>query len=279
MLKLARLWAAFLIFGLLGCVQTDIVVKVNPDGGGTLEETVLMKKEFTDQIRATAQGLAAESGGEAPGPVELWKEADIRAKASQMGEGVKFEKMELLDREGFEGYRAVYSFPDVNNLFVNQNPGAGAASGGAEAEQKKKELIRFKFTKGQPSSLTIYQPGEPALEPAAELSEKAEGAEKPAEDQGQKEMMMNMMKMMMAGMRLSVAVEVEGEVVESNAAHREGPRVTVMELDFDRLIESAEDFEKFSQANPGSVGGAKELMKDIPGVKVEPEREIRILFQ
>ncbi len=289
--------AGLFVLALTGCVQTDMLIKVNPDGSGTLEETILMNRDAAAQLKSAfrrlgKKGDAQEAKKQGPEgqpvePVVLWKEEEISARAATMGEGVEFQGMELLETEGYEGYRAVFSFADINKLFVNQNPGEAVPQ---EPEQhrgaRKRELIRFKFARGKPAVLTIVQPGEPAAQepgegPGDEQKEEPAdaGAEKTPGQLQQEAVMAEVLKMMFAGMRISLEVEVAGEIVRSNATHRQGSRVTLMALDFDRLIADAERFRRFALSRAGTIESAKALMKGLPGVKVETAEEVRIWFE
>jgi len=304
LLRLTVLVAA--VFVLMGCVQTDVTINLNPDGSGTVVETVTMAKAVTQQMKATMESMqqqqAEKEGGDTEAaPVELWKESDIRAEADTMGEGVKFVSMELIDNGDFEGYKATYSFTDINKLLINQNPGSSVPkqemqegeegqegqTGQEEAQEPKTkaELITFSMQKGSPSTLIIRQPDESKKKPVAEAREEEPTEEAPAVanspemDEGQKEMMKSMMKMMLEGMKISISVNVPGKIVSTNATYHDDSHITLMEMDFDKLLASDTDWEKFSEAKPNSVEETKELMKSVPGMKVEQEKEIKVTFE
>ena len=97
-----------------------------------------------------------------------------------------------------------------------------------------------------------------------------------AEEQQQAAMVLAQMKSMFKGMKIAMAVEVEGSVVETNATHMDGSRVTIMELDFGKLLEMPEKLVQFSQIQPDSVEDAKAFMKDIPGFKVDMNKKLTI---
>jgi hypothetical protein len=76
-----------------------------------------------------------------------------------------------------------------------------------------------------------------------------------------------------------MAIEVEGVVVQTNATHREGSRITMMELDFGKLLEMPEKLLQFSQLEPETLEDAKKFMKDLPGIKAEMNKEVMIKFK
>jgi len=89
---------------------------------------------------------------------------------------------------------------------------------------------------------------------------------------------LNMMKMMFQNLRVTLAVEVDGEIVRTNAQHRSGSRVTLLDVNFDELMKDEDSLKAVQGAMSG--GGVpsdlqQELMK-LKGVKVNTERVITI---
>ncbi len=75
--------------------------------------------------------------------------------------------------------------------------------------------------------------------------------------------------MMFDGMKIAMSIEVQGDIIETNATHREGSRITLMEMDFSKLLQLPDQFKKFAQANATSLMDAKNLLKNILGIKVD----------
>ena len=92
-------------------------------------------------------------------------------------------------------------------------------------------------------------------------------------------MAMAQMKEMFNGMKITMDIELIGDVVETNATYQSGSRITMMELDFDKLLENPDKLEQMSQLQPETLEETKKLMKDLPGMKVEMNREIEIKFE
>jgi hypothetical protein len=55
--------AAVVLLMLAGCFQTSTVVRVNPDGSGTVEETMLLSKKMVAQMIEMVKGFAGGNGG------------------------------------------------------------------------------------------------------------------------------------------------------------------------------------------------------------------------
>lgn len=296
---------AIFLLALTGCIQVDTLIKVKPDGSGVIEETFLMNKAFVQQMKAMMEEMAEQMGQQAEQQADqqmperkkegeprekkesqkksesfdIFNEKELRDRASKLGEGVTYLSGSKVVTDDYEGYKAIYAFKDIQKIRINQNPGekvpSGPQQGGPDAKTKK-EYITFIYTKGKPAELLIKLPADKPKEKSEDVPEDQTSA--PTDDQ-QAEAMMSQMKGIFEGMKIAVAVEVEGTIVETNATYREGPRVTLMELDFGKLIEMAEHFKKFSLAHPETLEETKQFMKDIPGIKVELNEEVRITFQ
>ena len=293
------------LLALTGCIQVDTLIKVKPDGSGVIEETVLMNKVFVQQMEAMAEEMAKQMGQqmeqetdqqvsdgtkqgepqkekgpqEEPEKFDIFNEKELKKRASELGEGVTYLSGSKIVTDDSEGYKAIYAFKDIQKIRINQNPGEKVPSGpqqGGPDSQKKKEHITFIYTQGKPAELIIKLP---AQKPE-EKSEDTPAVETPAPpDDQQNEAMMAQMKELFEGLKIAVAVEVEGKILETNATYRDGSKVTLMELDFGKLIEMGDKFKELSLAQPESLEATKQFMKDIPGIKVESQEEIKITFQ
>lgn len=267
--------AVMTLLCMVGCMQVDSLVKVKRDGSGTIEETVLMNREFIKQMEAMASQMGAKQGEGASKGFSLFDQEEVKKKASAMGEGVSYVSSKKVTVGDREGYKVCYAFADINKVKLNQNPGDKVPSSGAGPgdKGKKGEFINFQFTKGNPATLIVRMP-------ARKPGDKPEFSQKPKPEQGQDaDMAMGMMSQMLKGMKITVAVEVEGAIVDTNATHRQGSRITLMEMEFDKLIENQEKFKEFARSKPESLEEAKKVMKDLPGIKVEFNEEVRIRFR
>lgn len=265
------IFAAFAVMlGLTGCLQMEQIVKLKPDGSGTVEETVVLSKAgltAMEQMIGTIGGATGKKKEGASAVPDLYDEAKIKAAAVKMGDGVTFVSAERIDGEQGKGFRAVYAFSDVNKLKLDQNPGdALPDSGGPKPAGNKKEPILFQFNKGTPAQLTLKMPA-PEFKP------------KEPQPEGMEDMAMQMMKQMFKDMHISMAVEVQGTIGETNAEYREGSRVTLMDMDFNKVMADPEKFKALAKANPQSLQEAKTLIKGLDGVKIETAPEVKIQFQ
>jgi hypothetical protein len=295
MMRQALRWVLFAIVavGLSGCLDMEKVVHVRPDGSGFVEERMLMKKEALSMMQGMAK-MAAQPGSE--GKFELLDPDRLTAEAAAMGQGVSLVSAEALSSPEGEGYVARFAFTDVNQLTMDQNPnqpasGAAAHTGPSKADSagdtqvpgaaageipaRKKEAIRFEFRKGEPSVLIIRSPKEEDAPPGEAA---AEAAPAPLPDGPEGEMALQMMQQMFKGMHVAVHIEVDGEILETNASFRDGHRVTLMDIQFDQILADPERFKRLASAQPEGMEQVKALMKDLPGVKVELNDPVEIRF-
>ncbi len=280
--------------GLGGCLDMEKVVHVKPDGSGFVEERMLMKREAIAMMQGMATMASQPGGG---GGFKLLDRDRLAAEAAGMGAGVTLTSVEALSTPAGEGYVARFAFTDINQLTLDQNPnqpGSGDAAqasppghasaadiddGGAaahEAPARKKEAIRFEFHKGDQPVLVIRSPKD-AEAPTGDATT-ADAASEPLPDGPEGQMALQMMQQMFKGMHVAVNVEVEGEIIETNAGFRQGSRVTLMDIQFDQVLADPERFKRLASAQPEGIEQVKALMKDLPGVKVELNDPVEIRF-
>ena len=96
---------------------------------------------------------------------------------------------------------------------------------------------------------------------------------------GNQEMAATMMQQMFKDMKVSVAIEVQGRIVETNAEYRSGSRVTLVEMDFNKVLGDPEQLKVLLQAQPKTIEEAKALVKGVEGMKAETQPQVTVKFQ
>ncbi|MDD3846103.1 MAG: hypothetical protein PHC90_07030 [Syntrophorhabdaceae bacterium] len=279
-LKAAVIIAAGLI--LSGCINDTMSISVRPDGSGTIEETVLMGNEFIEMMQNMGKNLNEEgkgATGQAPAQDDATKHEGVvsemmeKAKnnVKDFGEGVRFVSVKPAKTDSASGYTALYAFDDIGKVTVNQNPGGKAPLKGKEKEKgREKDVIRFVFTEGSPARLSIHMPS-----PRPISKEKADRKGPAKNDPGAIEMM----KAVFKDMKVSIALTIEGDIVKTNATYRSGRKITLVEMDFGRLISHAELLQKIDKEQPQSIEEMKTMLKNIEGLKLEFENPVIIDFK
>jgi hypothetical protein len=72
---------------------------------------------------------------------------------------------------------------------------------------------------------------------------------------------------------------VNGTIVSTNATHRNGQRVTIVDLDLAKLGDAVPRLEKLGMLNGASLDEAMTLLKDIPGMKADMNDELTVVFR
>lgn len=267
-----------------GCVQENILVSVKPDGSGTIEETVLMGNAFIEMLQGLGKGMGEEGkdgvkqeGADAGKKKDTDVVADMMEKAQKnvkdFGEGVRFVSVKPVKSETASGYTAVYAFQDINKITLNQNPGK-KTPGDEDPKDKdtsKDDAIKFSFTKGVPAKLSVHMP--PPKQ--AKKDEKAKDKPQEADDPKAVEMMKSIFK----DMKIAIILNVEGDIVSTNATHRAGQKITLIDMDFGKLINDMELLKKINKEQPESIEEMKKMVKGIEGLKLEFNNPVTIDFK
>ncbi|HSP88686.1 MAG TPA: hypothetical protein VLN45_11170 [Ignavibacteriaceae bacterium] len=261
-----------LAFSITGCIELNTQININPDGSGTVEETVLMGTEMVKMINEFMTGFASDTVKQEE--FKLYKEEDLKNKVTEMGEGVKFVSGSEIKMENKEGYKVIYSFSDINKLKIDQSPDSKIPDDDSEGEIKEKKYVTFNFTKGDVSEVKIKMP----LKNDDEEEEKEEN-ESETENDSTFEKDLSEMKFFMKDLSISISVNVNGEITETNALHREGTTVTLFSLNFGELLNNTEKLKELSKINPNDIQELNEVVKDIPGVKIDINDPVVIKFR
>ncbi len=253
------LLALIISVALTGCINSTTLIKVKPDGSGTVEQITLLNAAA---LKSMMPGM--EKTGQAPNVVN---KADLERTAARMGKGVRLLSAEpTKGANGFEGVKAIFEFDDINQVQVSQDLNmSGSSDGRMSSEPTQDDPVKFKLTRtGGTSVLTIA------------FTDKPGGGAKPSQDAGDmpdltNPMMMNMIKTMFKGFTINIDLEVVGSIVKTNAEYVSGPRITLLEMDMEALLADEAKF-KALQGKLGpdaSLSELKPYLKDIKGIKVD----------
>jgi hypothetical protein len=176
------------------------------------------------------------------------------------------------------GVLATYKFADVSKITVSPGSG-GPGDEGGEEEVNKDEQIQFAFAKGDKPVLTVKMPKKEEMKKDEAGEPAAAGEEGEPADAGEGAAEMAMMAQMFQGMKIGMTVEVDGKVTETTATNRKDSTVTLMEIDFGKMMANP-DFAKKMKSPDQMEDFAKfaEMAKDF-GATIEPKDEISITFE
>jgi len=233
-----------------GCIKVNSNVIINKDGSGILEEQVLMSDMVITMMN------------------EFMSSFQDSTSAPEEGEGVKYVSGEEIKIDGWQGYKAIYSFEDLNKIKMETDPNTKVEN--PQDDGQATEYFSFKFIPGEIAELIIDRP---------DLSSKNQNEEISVEtDSENQELDDNLIKMM-DGMTMTISLEFNGEIVETNASFVDGSKVTMLDIDFSEILKNKESLEMFKKNPPDNLDEMKAIVENIPGMKVEFQKPVIVKFK
>jgi len=242
---------------LSGCIDSSTLIKLKPDGSGTIEQTTLLN---LGAMKAMMPGQPNKPTG------PILTDEELKRAAERMGKGVRLVSSEPIKNGNFEGVKAIFSFDDINQVQVNQDP-ASSGPPGAATTSRENDPVKFTLARnGASSLLTIAFQDKPGS-----LSPPSSGGTQPGMPDLTNPMIMNMIKSMFEGFKINISLEPVGTIVKTNAEYVTGSRITLLELDLAALLaDEAKLKELQSRFGPNSsLSQVKPYLKDIKGIKVD----------
>jgi len=263
-----------LLFFVCGCLEVSQEIHINKDGGGRIIERVMMAKAALKQLNAFFSSFPSDNKSKAKKTekIDMYDKKKLIADAKNYGPDVEYVSSKKVSSKTQDGYEVVYAFKDINKLRINQNPGDKGPKTSDSKSEKKEENVTFNFEKGSPSVLTVNFP---PMEKAKK--EKKEKAAKKDKESTQKEV--DQMREMLKDFYIGISVQLEGEIVETNATYRDGNKITLLEMDFNKLLSDEKQFESFAKKEPDTIEETKVMLKNLPGFKIELNRKVEIKFE
>jgi hypothetical protein len=262
------------------CFQTETIIRVKADGTGTIEQTNLANKQMIGMAAGMAKQAVANAGGDASrGPNldnlgDLFDETKIREQASTFGLGVRYvSSAPLTTPDGLSGAKATFAFDDVRLLNLSNRQ--DGATTGPPTPQLRFELDR---AEGGASTLRIRLP-----EGRRSTDDAGAAATDPALPAGRPDLppeALAMVRNMFKGARMTVAVEVDGAIADTDAPQRDGSRVTIFGLDFEQLLSDPGKFSALQSLKPGTdFATARKALEGVPGVILPATPTVTIQFR
>lgn len=276
-----------------GCMENATLVQVNKDGSGTLTYRMYLSEQLTGMMEGMASTMAAMGESTGQPPPELDPLGEIKQSLQgQFGPNVTLvSTRDVTNPAGWKGVEAVYEFERISDIQLRQAEAAGPGPGGPMPEQVAAEYA-FQFTAGDPATLKLVPAGGPAssdgdgaVEPDAAAPPAPPAVAPPTLEPELDDMLggmgLQMMAPMLKGMRISMLISVDGEIVETNAKFRSEEHdnvVTLVDVVFDRLLNDpagAELLQGGEDLDPRTLATL-----DIPGLRIEdPTKELVIRFK
>jgi len=254
------------------CFTSETLIRIKADGSGTIEQTHLMNSQMIGMATAMAGAAAKEAGATGNldlNPSEIFSEEQLRRQAAEWGENVRFVSYTPLEQGPMKGVAAVFAFDDVNALSMGARSRAGAAPTPAGPPMQfglstvaGRSVLSVTFPEGTRAE---HAPSSPGAAPNAPPQIPPEA--------------LAMVKSMFDGARLSVAVEVAGRILASNAPFTSGSRATLVELDFGELLSDPSKLSALQTLKPGvDFSTVRKTLEGVKGVKLPTHSVVSIEF-
>ncbi len=258
------------------CIRVETVIKVNKDGSGTITEKVMMSKVFADMMRSLGESFGSEE--EQTKPFSLFDKEKLAKQALDYGDGVTYQSGKELKERDWEGYSATYTFTDISKVKLNTSQDDKVDTGmtppsSDEDKKEEEEFYYFTFEKGNTPKLIINR-SEIELDDNEDEDEASE-----ADEMGEMDAMGNEMMKMFEGMRFSMTVEVDGKISNTNASYRNGSSVTLLNMDFGKMMKNKDAFTELTRKKPETTAEMRSFMEKFDGLQLELEKPVTISFR
>lgn len=256
---------------LSSCFQHEMTITLNKDGSGTVVEESRMGAQMLAMLGQLAAGFGGEEGVAQDPTADLLSEDKAKERAKELGEGVTLVKVEPVEQDGSKGARITYAFEDINKLNADLGSGMNSMAGGGEVADDeegkglKQSPIGFHYKDGK---LTINMP-KPEKDDDEVVTQ-----EEPDEEA------IGMMKQVFSDMKMSIKLVIAPGIADTNATHRDGDTITLMAVDFGKLVGDAESLKKLA-ATHNETDPAKrvEALKGIEGVEIEVQPQVTVTLK
>src|SRR6056297_805254 len=265
-----------LVGSLAGCFSSLWTINLKSDGSGTIR----MEYKMDKQVMSMAQGMGGSSTGIPNTSSELLEEESLDEMAAQMGPGVRLISAEALDDSGqFLGYTALFEFDDISTLKIDP---MAEAPGGGEVDSETEELpFTFSFTRGSPSKLVILLDQEDDSDEDFDDEydpEYDDSFGESGEEQEQTEQMVEMMKPFFRSMAFGVEIIIEGNISSTNATHRDGNIITLINMDMGKIIDNDTLFTEVINSEDMQDEKMRAKLEEV-GVQIEAQEEVFVHFR
>lgn len=239
------------------CLRSTTTISVKADGSGT----VLQETGVSPQTLAMLKGMGGAPSG---APPEMFGEAQAKKAADMMG--VQFVSGEPIKTTELEGYRARYAFADIRNVRMKMNQAEAAGMPGSPSGTEESPFS-FNFERRGASSLLTVTVPDQKTGPGGPLPQPPPGGDAQANQQA-----MQMMKTMMRGLYVDVSLAVDGRIIKTNAPYVNGSTVTLLQVDFDKLMADEAALQRLQKATE------LKSLASVPGLKVIADRTLTVEF-
>lgn len=259
-----RLWVVVVgTWSLVGCLNTSAVIRVAPDGSGSIEQTLMFNPKSIEKAFA---GMGMKPSGKSESMQKPMDEATMKKAAADLGNGVTFVSVTpIKEPSGFEGATVRFRFDDITKLqteeFLMPSSAKEATSNDAQSR------VTFAMAKS-PSGTSILTAtfNEGGKSGGGSKSGKSGKGGPPLDDPE----VAQMVKALFKGFRIAMHLEVIGQIVRADADHVNGKRITLAEIDLEQLMQDTKKLDSIEKilGPDASIEAVRPYLKDVKGLKI-----------
>jgi hypothetical protein len=239
------------------------VVSVKGDGSGTIDHSLVVTKAALAQLR----NFGALGGGRGQ-KIDFTSEDQARSLATAFGPDVTYVSSTPLDTPLGTGRRALYSFTDVSQIRISQQPQAPGLSIRTSTIDPRRGEITCALTHAANGNAVLHI-NLPELNLPTAPADAASGGQALGSQ-------LALIRSMLAGAQISIVVEPAGPLVATTSPYVDGQRVTLLEANVDQVLGNDALLTRLQSARTPEE--TKAALKDVPGLKVALDREVTIEF-
>jgi hypothetical protein len=264
---------------LAGCLTSNVLVTVRPDGTGTIEHTTTLRRSSMVELEkllppeiAGAALPGAPDGRLSSQTLRQPQDDPRNSMAWHWGSSVRMRSTRALTTADSTGWKTIYDFDDVTSLGVDlmpYTPGVRPFYNVAAAELGPTTRLRMSLEPlaDEVQRLTVRFPRF-AMDPAAEPPAAAVSGS-PAE--------MAALRDVLRGSRITVAIQTETPLLRTNSPHREDNRVTLLDADLEKALFSKQV--AMLAAAPARFDEFLSSLSDLPGVTLARDLDVTLEYQ
>ena len=276
-----------------GCIERSVVVKVKQDGSGLLH----LRSHTQEAIFSFG---SSEDDEESKTPSDAW----VQKTTKMLGADAKLVSItQTTNRSGWSGFDAIWEFDDISQLVLpgellntdekkkeSQEDVATEAAEDLDQGDKdeKKKAIDSGYTFAMQDGVLEIKPygqdrQEEKKETPAGAVDPFAGAPPASNPSGSFGELATeqLLSKVLADMRIGIFVEVDGQIRDSNAKHRTGNLVTLIDIEVGKLLESPETKARLKRLGkePPTPAQIQELADQVEGLKIDLQDPIRITIK
>lgn len=264
-MKLCGLGVA--VLALSACLNTSTLIRVAPDGSGTVEQTLLFNVKAVENAFAGMGFKSTNKSSSQSGPA--LDEAAMKKAAESLGEGISLVSVTPVKQpNGYEGVTARFRFADITALdtseFMMPGPAKDMAPGGGDAK-KSSDRIRFALQR-TPGGTSVLTATFDDTSKGGGKSAKSNGGGPGLDDPEIRQLVTTLFK----GFRIGVDLEVIGQVVRADADHVNGKRITLAEINMEELLLNADQLNSLDKvlSPDASIAEMRPHLNKVKGLKI-----------